>query len=101
MKTTVMLGLTFGLLCPVLVHADAQVAPAATTQAAAPVEVGNKICPVSGDKIGAMGDTVKREYNGKVYNLCCSMCPKDFDKDPAKYAKIADDEVKAEAAAKN
>ncbi len=67
------------------------------------VEVGNKICPVSGDKIpapgekGAMGDEpVKYEYNGKIYNLCCKMCVKDFKKNPGKYSKIAEDEVAKE-----
>ena len=64
------------------------------------IEVGNKICPVSGDKIlasgekGAMGETVKYEYNGKIYNLCCEMCVKDFKKNPEKYSKIAEEEVK-------
>ena len=67
------------------------------------VEVGNKICPVSGDKIpapgekGTMGDEpVKYEYNGKIYNLCCQMCVKDFKKNPEKYSKIAEDEVAKE-----
>ena len=64
--------------------------------------VGNKICPVSGDKIpapgekGAMGEAVKYEYNGKIYNLCCKMCVKDFKKNPEKYSKIAEDEVAKE-----
>ena len=69
-------------------------------QAVKPVEVNNKICPVSGDKIvapgekSAMGETVKYEYNGKIYNLCCTMCVKDFKKNPEKYSKIAEDEMK-------
>lgn len=33
------------------------------------VAVGNKICPVSGEKVGEMGDIVKYEYNGRIYNL--------------------------------
>ena len=64
------------------------------------VEVGNKICPVSGDKVpapgekGTMGDKpVKIGYKGKIYNLCCSMCVKDFKKNPKKYGAIADKEV--------
>ena len=71
------------------------------------VEVGNKICPVSGDKIlapgekGTMGDEpVKYEYNGKIYNLCCPMCVKDFKKNPEKYSKIADEEVAKEKESK-
>ncbi len=64
---------------------------------AASIEVRNKKCPVSGEKVGEMGDIVKIEYNGKIYNLCCPMCIKDFKKDPEKYTKIAEDEVKAAA----
>ena len=56
------------------------------------VEVGNKICPVSGEKIESMGEGVKYEYNGKIYNFCCPMCLKDFKKDPEKYSKIAEEE---------
>ena len=73
----------------------AEEATVSTTQPAVQ-EVGNKICPVSGEKVGEMGDVVKYEYNGKVYNLCCPMCKKDFAKDPAKYSKIAEDEVAQE-----
>ena len=59
------------------------------------VEAGNKICPVSGHPVddGKMGEAIKYEYNGKIYNLCCKMCVKDFQKDPEKYSKIAQDEV--------
>ena len=66
------------------------------------VEVGNKVCPVSGERIpasgekGEMGEAVQYEYNGKIYNLCCPSCRKDFKKDPEKYSKIADDEVAKE-----
>lgn len=73
----------------------------ATTTSTA-IEVGNKICPVSGDKVpvpgekSSMGDAVKYEYNGKLYNLCCKMCIKDFRKNPEKYSKIAEDEVAKE-----
>lgn len=48
------------------------------------VNVGNKICPVSGEKI----DEEKKltyEYEGKIYNFCCKACVKDFKKDPQKY----------------
>ncbi len=64
------------------------------------VEVGNNICPVSGDEIpapgeeSAMGEVVKYEYKGKIYNLCCTMCAKDFKKDPEKYSKIAEEEMR-------
>ena len=57
------------------------------------VEVGNKICPVSGEKI-VPKDAGTIEYHGKIYNLCCQMCIKDFKKNPQKYADIADKETK-------
>ncbi len=68
--------------------------------AVAKVEVGNKICPVSGEKVGEMGEIITYEYNGKIYNLCCEACLKDFGKNPEKFSKIAEDEVAASQAAK-
>lgn len=58
------------------------------------VNVGNTICPVSGEKIGSMGEAYKVTHNGKEYNLCCEMCVKDFKKNPEKYSKIAEAEAK-------
>jgi YHS domain-containing protein len=66
------------------------------TEATQAVNVGNKICPVTGEKVdGEMGGGTY-EYKGKIYNLCCKMCTKDFSKDPEKYSKIADEEVAAQ-----
>lgn len=76
-------------------HATADQAQGTETPAA--VEVGNTICPVSGEKVGGMGQVIKHEYNGKIYNLCCAMCAKDFKKDPEKYSKIAEEEVAGNA----
>lgn len=56
-------------------------------------EAGNKICPVSGQKAGEMGQAVKVEHNGKMYNLCCSGCVEIFKADPDKYVKIVEDEM--------
>ena len=84
------------LLAGSAMAADQAAAPVAA-EVAAPVEVGNKICPVSKEKVGQMGEAIKYEYNGKIYNLCCPMCKKDFAKDPAKFSKIAEDEVAAAA----
>lgn len=52
-----------------------------------PVHVGNKICPVSQEKVGEMGDPVEFAYEGKNYKFCCAMCIIDFKKDPQKYIK--------------
>ena len=64
------------------------------------IDVGNKTCPVSNELVmkNDMKDAkpIIIEYNGKIYHLCCPMCVKDFKKDPEKYSKIAEDEVKTE-----
>lgn len=63
----------------------------ATTQAA--VDVKNTVCPVSGDKVG--DSKLTETFEGKIYHLCCSDCPPEFKKDPAKYAKaVAADPAK-------
>ncbi len=84
---------------------EVQVPPVVAEETAQLVNIGNKICPVSGDAVpvpgekGEMSDEpVKIEHNGKIYNLCCEMCVKDFKKDPEKYTKIAEDEVAKSAA---
>ena len=56
-------------------------------------EVGNKICPTEGAEIGSMGEGVKVEHEGKIYNLCCESCLAAFKENPEKYHKIADKEV--------
>ena len=45
---------------------------------------------------GKMGELVKYEYQGKIYNLCCKMCIKDFKNDPEKYSKIAEEQAAKE-----
>lgn len=78
-----------------------QAQPAVATQAqVAPVEVGNKFCPISHEEVGKNGmQPYKVTYNGKVYNLCCKMCLKDFNQDPEKYSKMLDEEAAKEEAA--
>jgi YHS domain-containing protein len=47
-----------------------------------------KTCPVSGEKLGEMGDPYVFVYKGQQVKLCCKGCKKDFDKNPAKYLKL-------------
>lgn len=65
----------------------------ASASPVAPVKVNNTICPVTGDPVN-MKDPVTVEYNGKIYNLCCPMCPATFKSNPEKYSKIAQDQAK-------
>lgn len=54
----------------------------------AAVKVNNMICPVSGDKV-SMENPTTVEYKGEAYNLCCSACIAEFNKDPEKYSAKA------------
>ena len=57
-----------------------------------------KTCPVSDEKLGEHGKSVKATTpDGTDVWLCCKDCLKDFKKDPAKYGRIVKD---AEAKAK-
>ena len=48
-------------------------------------------CPISDEKLGEHGKPVKVTHDGTDVWLCCKGCKKDFDKDPAKFAKAAKD----------
>jgi len=89
--------LTLGVIFLTTGLAFAQQTPSTAQATAQPIQVGNKICPVSGNPVtGSMGDKpVQYEYKGKIYNLCCSGCLEEFKKNPEKYSKIADEEVAA------
>ncbi len=60
------------------------------------VNVGNKICPVTGETINEK-TKVTYEYQGKIYNFCCAGCPDQFKKDPQKYIKKVEAELQAQA----
>ena len=64
-------------------HDDMASKPVDTTGA---IDLRNAICPVTGDKIEDSKNIAV--YQGKIYHFCCSDCPKDFAKDPGKYAKM-------------
>jgi YHS domain-containing protein len=57
------------------------------------VNVGNKICPVTGQNIDETSK-VTYEYEGKIYNFCCSGCLDEFKKNPDKYIKKVQEELK-------
>ncbi|MBP7216905.1 MAG: YHS domain-containing protein [Candidatus Omnitrophica bacterium] len=59
--------------------------------------VGNKICPVSGEKVGQAGmEPVTFEYEGKIFNFCCAACIDEFKKDPSKYIQKVEEELMGE-----
>jgi len=56
-----------------------------TEKGTASVKTWNKVCPVTGEELGAKTATLK--YKGKTIGLCCPMCIKKFKSDPEKYMK--------------
>lgn len=65
---------------------------AAAKEASKPQEVGNNICPVSGEKIDEKAKATY-EYKGKVYSFCCAGCIEEFKKDPEKYIKKIEEQM--------
>lgn len=90
---TILISLALLLLGPSNLWADEGHQNHAASKAGV-IEVGNTICPVSGKKIGGMGESARYEYQGKAYSLCCSMCGKDFQKNPEQYSKKAEESMK-------
>jgi len=68
--------------------------PGAAAPSAAATEIAQKACPVTGDPIDPK---VYTDYNDRRVYFCCSACETTFKKDPAKYLKIVDDQIKAAA----
>jgi len=83
-----------GLLISGAAYAASDTVASLTEQKkAAVIDVGNKICPVTGDKVNGKDFY---EYKGRRYGLCCAMCPAIFASDPEKYSAVADKEVAGE-----
>lgn len=72
---------------------DGEIAAEDTTDGA--TQVGNAICPVSGEFISDIGEGngVQIEHKGKIYNVCCKFCAKDFKNDPEKFIKIIENNL--------
>lgn len=73
----------------------AKAADAAATQAAAEDEkYGDTYplttCPVSGGKLGSMGDPILYDHNGRDIRFCCAGCIKKFESEPAAYIQKID-----------
>ena len=53
------------------------------------VNVGNTVCPVTGEPID---QKTTYEYKGKIYNFCCPKCIEAFKKNPEKYSAMVGQE---------
>ncbi len=68
-------------------HHDAQPAAGAKKRVADPYPFDT--CPVSGEKLGSMGEPVIVLYEGREVRFCCDGCPEQFEKDkPAALARL-------------
>lgn len=50
-------------------------------------------CPVSGEKLGEMGDPVIYDYNGREIRFCCPNCVSKFEANPDKYISAIDAKI--------
>jgi len=65
---------------------------AAVADSSVPKDYPLKKCVVSDEEIGTGGMTpFKVTHEGTDVWLCCKSCKKDFDKEPAKFAKAVKD----------
>ena len=44
-----------------------------------------KVCVISGEDLGSMGEPCVHEHNGTIVKFCCEPCLDDFNEDPDKY----------------
>ena len=52
-------------------------------------------CPITGEKLGGMGEPFIKVYDGREVRFCCPKCPAKFEKDLAgNFAKIDDQMIK-------
>lgn len=49
-----------------------------------------EVCPVSGEKLGNMGDPIVKKIDGRTVKFCCAGCVDKFEKDPGAWHKKMD-----------
>ena len=55
------------------------------------VDVGNTICPLTGEHVDGKTFYV---YKGRRYGVCCPQCAENFGQDPETYAAIAEKQAR-------
>lgn len=51
------------------------------------------VCPVTGEKLGSMGEPIVKKIDGRTVKFCCGGCVEAFAKDPAKWNKKMDEMI--------
>ena len=70
---------------PELSPSDVTDAMASLSEADRTAALAQKVCPVSGETLGAMGTPVKVTVKGRDVFLCCAGCQEKIEADPDKY----------------
>ncbi|MFQ5654488.1 MAG: hypothetical protein ACE5GW_07135 [Planctomycetota bacterium] len=50
-------------------------------------------CPVSGEKLGSMGDPIVFQHEGREIRFCCKGCVPKFKAEPGKYLERTDEKI--------
>ncbi len=50
-------------------------------------------CPVSGEELGAKGEPVVMQHEGREVRFCCEGCTSKFQEEPGKYLKAIDEAI--------
>ncbi|MFA6241942.1 MAG: hypothetical protein WC655_13490 [Candidatus Hydrogenedentales bacterium] len=74
-------------------QASAQEKPAGESQKAVGDPYTLDTCPVSGQKLGSMGDPVIKVHEGREVRFCCNGCVSKLEKDPAALFKTVDEKM--------
>lgn len=76
---------------------DRSAQPPAKAEAPVPARIGDpypfSTCPVSGGKLGSMGEPIIKLYEGREVRFCCKSCPPKFEKDLTKSLAALDDSI--------
>jgi hypothetical protein len=92
-------ALTAGVAVAQHDHHAAQ--PGHHDESSAPAPAGQRVgdpypldtCPISGKKLGSMGDPVVKVYDGREVRFCCPSCPEKFEKDQAANVAKIDERI--------
>ena len=71
--------------CPAKFKADPEKYFAKLASQGVELENIQTTCPVSGERLGEMGEPTRIVFQGRTVKFCCPACEKEFRKDPAKY----------------
>ena len=88
--------IAFGIVaagCASLAPAQTGVAQAQDKAETKPAPYTLGTCPVSGEKLGGMGDAVVRVYDGREVRFCCKNCVAKFEADQDKYFAEIDEKI--------